>query len=97
MKVINMTNVVVWTSQHDFQNPSVYKTEGGVIVDTRNNRIVGNLVEFLHRRADTIVVVTREVAATIDSELLGQVRVPGQAEMLGGGYYAEMYNPHAHH
>lgn len=95
MRVINMTETVVWTSQYDWHDSSAYKAEGRVVIDTRFGRNVGALSDFIRRRPDTIVVVTREVAATIDPDLYEKVRVPGQAEMAGGGYYAEPYNPHA--
>lgn len=96
MKVINMLDSVAWVEcPGGWYRPSAYRAEGSSIVDTRCDRAVGSLNVFLRQRPDTIVAVTREVAATIDPDLLEQVRVPGVAAMIGGGFYAEPFNPHA--
>lgn len=98
MRVINVTNSVTWVDcpGGGWENPSAYQAEAGVVIDTRLKKEVGSLENFLLRATDAIVVVTREVAATIeDPNLLQQVRVPGAAAMKGGGFYAEPFNPHA--
>lgn len=96
MRIINMTKYTTWVDYQGgvWERPSVYRTEGNHVVDTRCNRRE-EVNRFLRQAPNVIVVVTREVAATIDQDLLDRVRVPGVAAMIGGGFYAEPFNPHA--